>query len=134
MFKKLPLALMMGAALSAGNAFGLGMGDIKIDSALNQRLDAEIELISSIEGELDDVTVSLAPPSAFHRINLERPYHLLAIGDSATIETAVLRPGGLVPLFRRAYPNLIVQSEQRPRVVVGVNRAQGELQYARPLD
>ena len=78
MFKKLPLALMMGAALTAGNVFALGMGDIKVDSALNQRLDAEIELISSIEGELDDVTVTLAPPSAFERINLDRPYHLLS--------------------------------------------------------
>jgi uncharacterized protein YlxW (UPF0749 family) len=65
---------------------------------------------------------------------LERPYHLLAIGDPDTIETAVLRPGGLVPLFRRAYPSLVVQSEQRSRLVLGVNRAQGELKYARPLD
>ena len=84
MFKKLPLALMMGAALSAGNVFALGMGDIKVDSALNQRLDAEIELISSVEGELDDVTVSLASPSAFDRINLDRPYHLTSLKFKVT--------------------------------------------------
>ena len=79
MLKKLPLALMMGAALSASNAYGLGVGDIKVDSALNQRLDAEIELISSLEGELDELTVSLASAKAFERINLNRPYHLTSI-------------------------------------------------------
>jgi pilus assembly protein FimV len=84
MLKKLPLALMMGAALSASNAYGLGVGDIKVDSALNQRLDAEIELISSTEGELDEVTVSLGSAKAFERINLNRPYHLTSIEFKVT--------------------------------------------------
>ena len=84
MLKKLPLALMMGAALSASNAYGLGVGDIKVDSALNQRLDAEIELISSLEGELDELTVSLASARAFDRINLDRPYHLTSIKFKVT--------------------------------------------------
>jgi pilus assembly protein FimV len=83
MFKKLPLALIMGAALS-GNAYALGVGDIRINSALNQHLDAEIELISSVEGELDEVTVQLASPQAFDRVNLDRPYHLTAIKFNVT--------------------------------------------------
>ncbi len=84
MFKKLPLALMMGTLLTASSAFALGVGDIKVNSALNQRLDAEIELLSSIEGELDDVTVSLASQEAFERIRLARPYHLTDIKFKVT--------------------------------------------------
>lgn len=84
MFKKLPLALMMGILLSASNAFALGVGDIKVNSALNQRLNAEIELISSVEGELDDVNVRLASTSSFNKIKLNRPYHLTAIKFTIT--------------------------------------------------
>ena len=83
MFRKLPLALMMGAAL-AGNAYALGVGGIKINSALNQRLNAEIELISSVEGELDDVSVGLASPEDFRRIKLDRPYHLTSLKFEVT--------------------------------------------------
>ena len=83
MFRKLPLALMMGAAL-AGNAYALGVGGIKINSALNQRLNAEIELISTVEGELDDVSVGLASPEDFRRIKLDRPYHLTSLKFEVT--------------------------------------------------
>lgn len=79
MFRKLPLALILGTLLTAGDALALGVGDIKVNSALNQKLDAEIELLSTVEGELDDVTVSLASKEAFERINLNRPYVLTAI-------------------------------------------------------
>jgi len=65
---------------------------------------------------------------------ISRPYQFQAIGDSDTIETALLRPGGVISLFRRAYPNLIVQSTQRPRLILGIYRSQVALQYARPVE
>ena len=65
---------------------------------------------------------------------ISRPYHFQAIGDPDTLETALLRPGGLVRLFRRAYPNLTVTSAKSSRLVLGVRRPQSELRYAEPLD
>jgi uncharacterized protein YlxW (UPF0749 family) len=65
---------------------------------------------------------------------IARPYRFLAIGDPDTVETAVRRPGGLLVLFRRAYPNLVVQTAQQPRVVMGVQRTQGAFRYAQPAE
>jgi len=65
---------------------------------------------------------------------ISRPYHLQAIGDPDTLETALLRPGGLVRLFRRTYPNLTVTSAKNPRLVLGIHRPQHELHYAEPVD
>lgn len=84
MTKKLSLALMVGAMLSASNVLGLGVGDIKVNSALNQRLNAEIELISRVEGELDDVSVKLASLRAFQKFKLNRPYFLIGIQFKVT--------------------------------------------------
>jgi uncharacterized protein YlxW (UPF0749 family) len=63
-----------------------------------------------------------------------RPYQFMAIGDPGTVETAVLRSGGLVSLLQRTYPNLIVQTVQHARVVMEIRRAQSPFQYARPAE
>jgi uncharacterized protein YlxW (UPF0749 family) len=65
---------------------------------------------------------------------LARPYLFQAIGDADTIETALLRPGGLISLFRRTYPNLVVQSTQYPRLVLGIYRPPVAFQYAQPVE
>ena len=65
---------------------------------------------------------------------LSSPYHLQAIGNPSTIETALLRPGGATALLQRAYPNLAVQSTQQSRLVLGVHRPQMEFQYAQPAE
>ena len=70
---------MIGALLTSSNLAALGVGDIKVNSALNEKLSAEIEILSSVEGELDDLTVKLAAPEDFRRVNLARPYHLTDI-------------------------------------------------------
>jgi uncharacterized protein YlxW (UPF0749 family) len=65
---------------------------------------------------------------------VRRPYHLEAIGDPDTIETALLRPGGLLAVFRRVYPNLIAQSTQHARLVLGVHRPHRAFDYAEPIE
>ncbi|MGM0595258.1 MAG: type IV pilus assembly protein FimV, partial [Pseudomonadota bacterium] len=54
-------------------ALALGLGEVKLHSALNQRLDANIELLSVAANEADDIEVSLASAEAFSRVGLERP-------------------------------------------------------------
>lgn len=66
--------------------------------------------------------------------DLSRPYRFSAIGDPDALETAVLRPGGLVMLMRQTYPALRVTSEQHARLVLGVHRAVHSLQHAQSVD
>ncbi|MFQ5487473.1 MAG: FimV/HubP family polar landmark protein [Gammaproteobacteria bacterium] len=54
----------------------LALGDIELHSALNQPLDAQVELLSLGETELEDIDVRLASPEAFDRVGLERPFFL----------------------------------------------------------
>ena len=51
-----------------------------------------------------------------------RPYLFQAIGDPQTLEAALLRPGGLLLIQRRSYPNLVVTTTQHKRLVLGVYR------------
>mgnify|MGYP001821839850 CR=1 FL=1 len=67
-------ALLM--ALSAGNALALGLGDIELKSALNQPLDAEIELLSATDAELEELKVAIGSPDSFARAGIDRPVFL----------------------------------------------------------
>ncbi|HEY8518988.1 MAG TPA: FimV/HubP family polar landmark protein [Gammaproteobacteria bacterium] len=55
------------------------MGDIELHSALNQPLEAEIELVSATPEELQGLRVQLAPREAFERYGLERPEFLSSL-------------------------------------------------------
>lgn len=57
-------------------AQALGFGNIKLNSALNEPLDARIELISPSGSDLDSLNVKLAPEGAFARAGLDRPHFL----------------------------------------------------------
>ena len=87
------------------HSFALGLGEIEVNSFLNQPLNAEIEVISARAGEIDDLLVTLASRDSFKRAGLSRPQHLSDIkfavkkneaGDSAVIvvttRTAVKEP------------------------------------------
>jgi pilus assembly protein FimV len=63
-------------ALLPLNSLALGLGEIEVNSFLNQPLDAEIEVISARPGEIDGLLVSLASREAFDRAGLARPQHL----------------------------------------------------------
>lgn len=54
----------------------LGLGDIKVNSSLNQPLDAVIELIAVDKGEIDDIKAGLADAIAFSNAGLDRPFFL----------------------------------------------------------
>ncbi|MDC0435544.1 hypothetical protein OAM69_07935, partial [bacterium] len=70
--RKLATAAAVSLALASGGAFGLGLGEIEMQSALNQRLEAEIQLTSVEPGELEGMIVQLASPEAFARAGIER--------------------------------------------------------------
>jgi len=62
--------------LIPGPLLSLGLGDIEVDSALNQPLKAKIYLISARPEELEEMRVELAPPNVFDRVGIPRPYFL----------------------------------------------------------
>jgi pilus assembly protein FimV len=69
-----PAALVVG--LVAGQAQALGLGEIELDSALNERLVARIELLDAGSLQPTEILVSLASQADFERIGVERFFYL----------------------------------------------------------
>ncbi len=63
----------------ASEVWALGLGDIRLSSALNEPLSAEIELLSATPEELDNLSVILASSETFARYGLDRPFFLQGI-------------------------------------------------------
>lgn len=76
MRRHLPRLLMTGALLSPVTLHALGLGEIRLSSALNQPFDAEIELISPTRDELASLKVGLAGSDLFARYGIDRPAFL----------------------------------------------------------
>ncbi len=72
-----------------GQLLSLGLGEIEVDSALNQPLNAQIGLISARADELEEMRVELAPANVFDRVGVPRPYFLTQLKF-----TPVSLPGG----------------------------------------
>jgi pilus assembly protein FimV len=72
----------------ASEVGALGLGDIRLSSALNEPLRAEIELISATPEELDNLDVLLASSETFTRYGLDRPLFLQGL------RFRVIRSGG----------------------------------------
>jgi len=62
--------------LFAGQALALGLGDIRLSSALNEPLRAEIDLLAAAPEELNNLKVELASAETFDRYGLDRPLFL----------------------------------------------------------
>ncbi|GAA4648909.1 motility hub landmark protein FimV [Kistimonas scapharcae] len=76
MLRKLIVAMAATGAISAGPAIGLGLGEITINSYLNQPLDAEIELVQVRELSNTEILPNLATRDDFKRAGVERPFFL----------------------------------------------------------
>jgi pilus assembly protein FimV len=68
--------LLLSALLGPGTLYALGLGEIKLNSALNQPFDAEIELVSATQDDLGALRASLASNDTFVRYGLDRPAYL----------------------------------------------------------
>lgn len=76
MRRHIPRLLLIGALLSPSAPYALGLGDIRLNSALNQPFDAEIDLLSATAEELASLQVGLANAETFTRYGLDRPAYL----------------------------------------------------------
>src|SRR5450631_1520512 len=69
---KNPLMLIMALSMP-GAAHALGLGDIHVDSALNERLAAEIDIVGATAAELGDVRAAVANRETFLHYGADRP-------------------------------------------------------------
>jgi len=79
--RKLPSRKLLGAVIAAAllipsSGFTLGLGEIEVNSALNQKLNADIELLSAAPEDSETIIVKLASRKQFTRAGLDRPYLL----------------------------------------------------------
>jgi len=73
--------------LMPASAYSLGIGDIKLHSALNQKLDAEIALLVSADEKISDIKVRLASPDKFDEAGVPWSYFLSKIKFKAVTQT-----------------------------------------------
>jgi pilus assembly protein FimV len=74
--RKLTLSLAVMAALLPSHVLPLGLGEIELNSALNQELNAEIEVLSAAPEDAEQLIVKLASREAFARAGIDRPFSL----------------------------------------------------------
>ena len=87
--RKLVLAIAAASALSSGMAHALGLGEVTLQSSLNQPLVAEIELLEVRDLASNEVIPSLASPEEFIKAGVDRQYFLTDLKF-----TPVLKPNG----------------------------------------
>jgi len=73
MFVTLSRLMLMACLLIPSLSWGLGLGEIHLNSALNEPMNAEIDLIAAAPDELTALRASLAPKDAFTRYGIDRP-------------------------------------------------------------
>ena len=70
--------------LLSSEVWAIGLGDINLDSALNEPLRAEIDLLSATPEELSSLKVSLASAETFARYGIDRPFYLQELQFNVT--------------------------------------------------
>ncbi|MEQ8939132.1 MAG: hypothetical protein RLT30_10595, partial [Gammaproteobacteria bacterium] len=73
---KFSLRFILLLSLFPGVAAALGLGNLDLESALNEPFSGKIQLLSASVDELDSLNVALADAEAFDRANIDRPFIL----------------------------------------------------------
>ncbi|MGB5511851.1 MAG: FimV/HubP family polar landmark protein, partial [Woeseiaceae bacterium] len=84
-FSRLSFVLVL---LLSSKGWAVGLGDIQLDSALNEPLRAEIALLGATPDELTSLDVALASADTFSRYGIDRPVYLQQIRFDIIANTA----------------------------------------------
>jgi pilus assembly protein FimV len=119
MFVTLPRLMLMACLLSPSLSWALGLGEIHLNSSLNEPMNAEIDLIAAGPDELGALRATLASKDAFTRYGIEKPPFL----STLTFKVGKSKDGRDVLLVRST------ESIPEPFVtfLVEVNWARGRL-------
>jgi pilus assembly protein FimV len=107
------------SSLWADSSWALGLGEIHLNSALNEPMNADIDIIAATPDELTALRAALAPREAFTRYGIDRPPFL----SSLTFKVGKAKDGHDVLMVRsnEAIPEPFVT------FLVDVNWARGHL-------
>jgi pilus assembly protein FimV len=110
---------MLSAMLTPQALYALGLGDIKLNSALNQPFDAEIELVSASADDLSALRATLASGDTFARYGLDRPQFLsdFAFQVARSGSRDVLRVTSIKPVTEPFVTLLVEASWPRGRLL-----------------
>ncbi|MDX1509543.1 MAG: FimV/HubP family polar landmark protein, partial [Woeseiaceae bacterium] len=105
----------------SSEAWALGLGEIRLDSALNEPLRAEIELLAASAEELAGLNVALASQETFARYGIDRPFYLqdltFEIVRSGTAEGNVVRIRSRSPITEPFLTFLVEATWPRGRLL-----------------
>ena len=108
-------AILLGVATYLASPLGLalGLGEIKVNSHLNQPLEAEIQLLQTRELTAQEILVGLGSREDFERVGVERPFFLNDLKFTVDMSS----PNGPViriksnRLVKEPFLNFIVQAQ-----------------------
>jgi len=105
------VALLSSLVVLPGSAWALGLGEIEVDSALNERFVGSIELLDAQGLQSSEVVVSMASREDFDRVGVERFFYLTNLKFDvvfASNGTAVVNVSSTQPVSE-PYLNFIVE-------------------------
>ncbi|NVK44556.1 MAG: hypothetical protein HWE39_25280 [Oceanospirillaceae bacterium] len=111
MFRKLAVSLAVAGVLSATQANALGLGQIRIKSALNEPLDAEIQLLRVRDLDAQQIQPQMADMDQFAIAGLDRSRLLSSVQFSVDVKsngTGVIHLTSSQPV-REPFLNLLVE-------------------------
>src|ERR1035438_5593635 len=73
MFLKMPRLLLTACIICPSLSRAVGLGEIHLNSALNEPLRAQIDLVAAAPEELTALRASMASADAFARYGIDRP-------------------------------------------------------------
>ncbi len=89
MSRRLNRLWLLPVLLLTSQSWALGLGDIRLSSALNEPLRAEIDLLAATLEELENLTIQLSSLETFERYDLDRPLFL------SRMQFRLVRSGGV---------------------------------------
>jgi len=108
--RKLIFALALGAILIPNHGFTLGLGEIEVNSSLNQKLVARIDLLSAAPEDAESLIVKLASREEFVRAGLDRPVVLGSLKFKTSVEDDHVYINVLSPKpIREPFLNFLVE-------------------------
>lgn len=111
--RKLALAVGLAGAMSAEMASALGLGEIKLNSSLNEPLDAEIKLLQTRDLDESEILVALAGKQEFENAGVDRTFFLNDLKFKVHVNGSsgsVIRVTSSKPV-REPYLNFLLQTQ-----------------------
>lgn len=106
--------------VSTSQAVALGLGDIEVQSALNDPFRGVINLTSATDEELEKLKVSIATPEAFRQAGIPRPHLLTSLQfkvERTADGAAVIRASTVDPVHEPFLEFLLEASWERGRLL-----------------